>query len=158
MRLFTVFCPFSHPFDVGGVALYDFVAPDKEKLSLKEGDALTVIESEAKEWLFVQNDSGSQGWVPTNYVKIISSDAAVALANVRASLRAKDPALLEVLEYPAIRYVHEGPVQLLAARKNGATSTHGQKAYLFLMSDALITANKGTRTIDFFCLGLTFWL
>ena len=50
------------------VALYDYMAQDSEELTIRKNETLTVLSSDGS-WWTVQNDSGKQGLVPSNYIK-----------------------------------------------------------------------------------------
>jgi hypothetical protein len=50
--------------------LYDYEATEDDELSMKAGDKMS-IESEENGWLFVYNQHGKYGRVPSNYVQFI---------------------------------------------------------------------------------------
>jgi uncharacterized protein YgiM (DUF1202 family) len=75
--------------DPGTMALvavsYDKQYPDP--LTMKPGDELKIVKRSDDEWpgwVFCQSQSGKQGWVPENRIKI-ESDSAVAQENYEAS-------------------------------------------------------------------------
>ena len=49
------------------VAIYDYDAVDREELTIRKNDQLTILDSEGS-WWKVNNDRGGQGLVPCNYV------------------------------------------------------------------------------------------
>lgn len=52
-------------------------------------------------------------------------------------------AAAQALEQPTLQYIYEGPVTLMAPRKNGDTSqASGQQTHLFLFNECLVTANE----------------
>lgn len=51
-----------------GTVMFDFEGSDEEELSVHEGDQVVIL-SEIGEWLYVRNDAGDEGYVPTAYVE-----------------------------------------------------------------------------------------
>lgn len=56
------------------VALYDFSAGGENQLSLKKGQQVRILSyNKSGEWCEAHTDSGSVGWVPSNYVTPVNS-------------------------------------------------------------------------------------
>ncbi|THH29133.1 hypothetical protein EUX98_g5055 [Antrodiella citrinella] len=73
------------PLDLSGdpaVVLYDFTADGEDELSVKEGEALIVLERDSDEWWKVQNGDGLEGVVPASYVELLpGANVTVAAAS-----------------------------------------------------------------------------
>lgn len=71
--------------------LYDFDAQGDDELSVKEGEVVTVIDSDSEDWWTVKNSAGQQGVVPAQYVEMaegggdVANQAAVDAAAARAA-------------------------------------------------------------------------
>ncbi|KAG7759121.1 hypothetical protein KL911_000258 [Ogataea haglerorum] len=63
-----------------GKIIYDFEAASPDELTCFEGDTVNIInDKKSKDWWMVQNiETGEQGVVPSNYVKVISSGSAAS--------------------------------------------------------------------------------
>lgn len=56
------------------VALYDFTAGGENQLSLRKGEQVRILSyNKSGEWCEAHSDSGSVGWVPSNYVTPVNS-------------------------------------------------------------------------------------
>ncbi|TCD70400.1 cytoskeletal protein binding protein [Steccherinum ochraceum] len=53
------------------MVLYDFTADGEDELSVKEGEALLVLERDSDEWWKVRNSDGLEGVVPASYVELL---------------------------------------------------------------------------------------
>ncbi len=54
-------------------ASYDYTAYTDDELSFQEGDLLRVVENDASGWASaVHTVSGLRGWVPINYLSLLS--------------------------------------------------------------------------------------
>lgn len=52
------------------MVLYDFAADGEDELSVREGEALIVLERDSDEWWKVRNSDGLEGVVPASYVEV----------------------------------------------------------------------------------------
>ena len=50
------------------IAIYDYDARTKEDLTIKKGDLLEIIKRKSTAWWTAKNESGQEGWIPSNYV------------------------------------------------------------------------------------------
>eukprot|EP01135_Chromosphaera_perkinsii_P003818 Nk52_evm11s256 gene=Nk52_evmTU11s256 len=53
------------------MALYDYRALDEEELTFKKGEVMQLIDTSEGEWWFACNNKGDEGYVPSNYVKVV---------------------------------------------------------------------------------------
>ena len=131
--------------------LYDYTGAKEGDLSFKEGDVLSVHLRHEDGWLYGASDTtGQKGWFPLTYVESIKGPGGSGLKKeatygdglsaadrvaVMARLTSDSQEVLDSVDKPGRFLVHEGPVVLMANQV-------GKEAYLFLMSDCLITANS----------------
>ena len=60
--------------------------PDSEtELEIKKGEHVNVIKKDISGWWFAQNEDGSSGWVPANYLEEKSKDQNDKNLNVGAA-------------------------------------------------------------------------
>ncbi|KZO91376.1 hypothetical protein CALVIDRAFT_505787 [Calocera viscosa TUFC12733] len=73
-------------------AMYDFEAQSEDELTVREGDALVVVDRVSSEdWWKCRNERGQEGVVPSSYVELESSEeAAHAAAEAAAEERARE--------------------------------------------------------------------
>ena len=50
------------------IALYDFIGTELEELSIAKGVEYQLLDTTNKQWWFVRNRFGGEGFVPSNYV------------------------------------------------------------------------------------------
>ncbi|KZT62262.1 hypothetical protein CALCODRAFT_490018 [Calocera cornea HHB12733] len=84
--------PTPHPSEgEAATAMYDFEAQSEDELTVREGDALIVVDRlSSEDWWKCRNDRGQEGVVPSSYVELESSEeAAHAAAEAEAEERAR---------------------------------------------------------------------
>ncbi|QRV79137.1 cell division control protein 25 [Ceratobasidium sp. AG-Ba] len=59
-------------------ALYDYESPDENTVSLSRGDIIEVLTRSDSGWWDVLIDENTRGWIPSNFVTIISESEARA--------------------------------------------------------------------------------
>ena len=136
-------------------ALFDFSSHEPDELSLRRGEALTVLDSEAageEGWAFGRTADGRQGLLPLSYVRLEPSAASTEPARQRVEVTAagavgsswpepsgpgapeQDPAVAEAMwRYRNRRAAYNGPAELL---ERWGVSLELEAAGLPLASDA----------------------
>lgn len=136
-------------------ALFDFSSHEPDELSLRRGEALTVLDPEAageEGWAFGQTADGRQGLLPLSYVRLEPSAASTEPARQRVEVTAagavgsswpepsgpgapeQDPAVAEAMwRYRNRRAAYNGPAELL---ERWGVSLELEAAGLPLASDA----------------------
>lgn len=57
--------------------IYSFEGREKDMLSVKSGDIITVLKSSGNGWCTVRSSTGKQGLVPSSYIEAVSNIVSV---------------------------------------------------------------------------------